>query len=80
MVGNTAPLGGRQFGGADIEVAIHLQRIAVDDFAVELLGNHKCQIALSRAGRTGDCNQGPVGYVCLVWSRHGFLLSNPVIQ
>ena len=56
---DAAPLGRRQFRGADIEMAIHLQRIAVDDLTVEFFGEQKGQIALSGAGRPNDCNQRP---------------------
>ena len=59
VVRDTAPLGNRQFRSADIEMAIHLQRIAIDDFTVEFFGEQKSQIALSRAGRAYDCNQRP---------------------
>jgi len=59
MVRNTPPLGWRQFCGAYVEMAIHLQRIAVDDLAVEFFGEQKSQVALSGAGGTYDCNQRP---------------------
>ena len=77
VMGNTAALGQRQFRRANIEVAIYLQRVAVDNFSVELFRDEKCQIALSRSGRAGDCNQWPVGYVCLygVW---GFCCQTPL--
>ena len=69
VMGNTATLGQRQFGSADIKVAIHLERVAVDNFSVELFRKQKCQIALSGSGGTGDCNQGSIGCVWLyvVW-------------
>ena len=41
VMGNAAALGQRQLGGADIKVAIHLQGVAVDDFAVELFRDPK---------------------------------------
>ena len=69
MMRNTAALGEGQLGSADIEVAIDLQRVAVDDFSVKLFGNQQRQIALSRPGGTGHCNQGSGGRVRLyvVW-------------
>ena len=42
VMGNSAALGQGQLGGADIEMAIHLQGVAVDDFAIELFGDQKC--------------------------------------
>ncbi len=39
VMGDTTALGQRQFGSADIKVAIHLQRVAVDNFSVELFRN-----------------------------------------
>ena len=64
VMGNSAAFGQRQFGRADIEVAIHLQGVAVDNFAVELFRDQKCEIALSGSGGTGDCNQWSFGCVC----------------
>ena len=57
VVGNAAPLLRRQLGGSDIEVAVDLERIAVDHFAVERFGNGQRQVAFSGAGGTGHCNQ-----------------------
>jgi hypothetical protein len=65
MMRNITALGEGQLGSADIEVAIDLQRVAIDDFSVELLGNEERQIALSGPGGTGDCNQGSLARVWL---------------
>ncbi len=62
---NTTALPFRQLGGADIEMAVDLQGVAVDDFAMEILGNLKGQVALSGPGRAGDCNQWHIGHVCV---------------
>src|SRR6266567_2408232 len=60
---NTTAFPFRQFGGADIEMAVDLQGITTDDFAMETLRNLKGQIALSGPGRAGDCNQRQIGHV-----------------
>jgi hypothetical protein len=65
MMRNTTALREGQFGSADIEVAIDLQGVAVDDFSVEPFGKQKCQIALSGPGGTGDCNQRSLARVWL---------------
>ena len=36
VMGNATPFGERGFGRPDVEMAIDLQRIAVDDFTMEL--------------------------------------------
>ena len=64
MVRNAAPLVKRQLGGADVEMAVDLQRVAVDDFAVEPLRDFQRQIAFSGAGGAGHCNQREFHYVC----------------
>ena len=56
---NAALLRHRQLRRANVEVAINLQRIAIDDFAIELAGQEQSQIALSGAGRTDHRNQWP---------------------
>src|ERR1019366_1316964 len=65
MMRNTAALADGQFGSADIEVAIDLQGVAVDDFSVELFGNQERQMALSGPGGTGNRNQGSLACVWL---------------
>ena len=60
MVGYAAAGGGRRFGRADIEAAVQLEGVAIDDFTVEDFGDAQRQVALSRRGRAGDHNQGPV--------------------
>ena len=60
---NAPPFFGRHFGSTDVEVAVDLQRIAIEDFAVELLRDFECQIALSRAGRAHHRNQREVRHV-----------------
>ena len=57
VVRNSTPLTKRQFGGPDVKMAIHLQRIAVDDFAMEFFSNLKREVAFSGARRTTHCNQ-----------------------
>jgi hypothetical protein len=53
-MGDLPALGGGQFGRANIESAINLDRIAIDNFAAELLGNIEGQLAF--AGRSGAEN------------------------
>ncbi len=48
--------------GADIEAAVQLDGIAIDDLAAELLRNAQREIALARSGRAGDDNQGRIGH------------------
>ena len=54
MVGYAVASRRRRFGRADIETAVELEGIAIDDFTREGLGNLKCQLALSRSGRADD--------------------------
>ncbi len=60
---NAAALGGRQFGGSDIEMPIDLQRIAIDHFAVESNSYFECESAFSRPGWSRDRNQRRLGCV-----------------
>jgi len=66
---NATTGGERQLGGSDVKVAVHLEGVAVDDFAVEPFSEQKCQIALSGSGGTDHCNQGSFRCVCVygVW-------------
>ena len=57
VVRDAAPLRLRELGRPDIEPAVHLERIAVHDFAVEPFGERQRQIAFSRAGGTNYRNQ-----------------------
>ena len=57
MVGYAAARGGRRFGRADIEAAVQLEGIAIDDFTREGFGDAQRQLALSRCGRTHDRHQ-----------------------
>jgi hypothetical protein len=56
MMRNSAPLVRAQFGRADIEMAIYLERIAVDDFSLERLGQKQRQIAFPRSGGSHQRN------------------------
>jgi len=62
---NTTALPLRQFGGADVEMAVDLQGVTIDDFAMEILSNLKGQFALSGPGWSSDCNQWHIGRVCV---------------
>ena len=44
----------RELGGSDVEVAINLEGIAVDDLATECLTNVEREIAFSRSGGSDD--------------------------
>ena len=48
-------------GGADIELAIHRDRIAVDDLALEFLRERQRQRRFSAGRRTKDHNQQRLG-------------------
>jgi len=65
---NPAPLGFRQLGRADIEVAVDLERIAVYDFAAEFFTEAQGEIALTRSGRSDDGEEWTGG---IVLSRDG---------
>ena len=54
MMRNAAALGSRDLVGADVEAAIDRGRIAVDDLAVEPLGERERQRALAGRGRPED--------------------------
>jgi hypothetical protein len=54
----TAGSGGR-LGRADVEAAVKLEGIAIDDFTRKDFGDAQGQIGLSRCGRTDDHDQGP---------------------
>jgi hypothetical protein len=51
----------RRFGGADVESAVELEGIAIDDFAGEFLANAQCESAFARPGWTGDDQEGVLG-------------------
>ena len=72
-MGNTTALFLRQFGSADIEVAIHLKGVAIDNFSIELFRDPECQIALSRSCGTANCNQWSLRRVWVyeVWGFNG---------
>ena len=54
MMRDLAALGGRCFGGADIEPAIDLYGVVVDDLAVEFRGQMEGQRALTASGGAED--------------------------
>jgi hypothetical protein len=47
----------RNLGGADVEPAIQLHGIAVDDLTLKFLRDPQRERAFSSAGRTYDCNK-----------------------
>jgi hypothetical protein len=47
MMRNAAAFRYRQFGSADVEVAVNLERIAIYHLAVELLGDLECEFTLT---------------------------------
>jgi len=57
VMGNTPSLTFRQLGRPYVEMAKNLQRIAIDDFAMELLRDLQRQFALAGTRRTSDSNQ-----------------------
>ncbi len=58
MVRNPMPGRFRQLGRADVEMAIDLQRITVDDFTVEFLRDTDGKLAFAGPGGAYHCNQG----------------------
>ena len=54
VVRHPGALGERRLGGADVEPAVDLQRVGVDDLSAQSLGESERQRALSRCGRTDD--------------------------
>lgn len=58
MMGDASPLCRRRLGGADIEAAVDLQRIAVYDLASDGPGHGQSERALAGAGGSGDNQKG----------------------
>ena len=54
MVGYAAAGGDGRLGRADIEAAVELEGIAIDDFTRKGFGDAQCQLALARCGRADD--------------------------
>ena len=65
MMGDAPPSGERELRRPNIEMAVHLQRIAIDDFAIEMLCQVKSQIALPGTSWTDYRNQRTFGRVCI---------------
>jgi hypothetical protein len=57
VLANSAGLVWRNLGGADVESAIELKRVAVDDLSLKFGGNPQSERAFSRAGWADNCNQ-----------------------
>ena len=58
MVRDTAALRQRCFGGADVEAAIKLEGIAIDDLARKFFANPQRECAFAGSGWAGDHDQG----------------------
>ena len=58
MVRDAGLFGLENFGGADIQKPVDLDRIATDDLALESTGQAKCQTGLSTCGRSQDGDEG----------------------
>jgi hypothetical protein len=54
---DTALFCGWDFGGRDVQAAIDLHRIAIDDFTIEAFGECEAKIAFAGSGRADYCNQ-----------------------
>ena len=54
MMGNSRLLRGSQFTRANVQVPVQLQRIAIDDFAIQTDGELERKVALTRPGRAED--------------------------
>ena len=61
MVRRAGALGGAGLGGADVELAIHGDRVAVDDLAVELLSERQRQRRFSAGRGPEDDHQQRLG-------------------
>ena len=72
-MGNTTALVERQFGSADIEMAIHLQGVAINDLTAESFGDGQGQFAFSAPGGANDGNQRQISRIC---STRGYVFSN----
>ncbi len=51
MVSDAAPLGGRNFRGADVEVPVDLSRVANENFAAQLLGKMDSKLGFAGGSR-----------------------------
>jgi len=58
MVGYAAPERRGRFGRADVEAAVELEGITVDDLAQKLFGNAESEFGFAGAGGTDDGDQG----------------------
>jgi len=63
VVRNAAAFRGRKFSRSDIEVAIDLQRVAINNFAAEGVSYFERECAFSRSCWPGDRNQRRLGRV-----------------
>jgi hypothetical protein len=61
MMWRSRALVDRRLGRAYIELAIHRDRVAVDDLAIELLCQRKRQRSLPASGGSKDYNQQRAG-------------------
>src|SRR6266853_226761 len=57
-MGDSLSIGGGGLSGANIENAVELQRIAVDDFSPKNHSDPQGERGLARSGRAGNHNQG----------------------
>jgi hypothetical protein len=67
-VRNTAPVALRKFGRADVEEAVDLDRVAIDDLAREFRRNTQGEFGLSTPGGSGYGDQG----ILILTQRYGF--------
>ena len=69
MMRDAAPLRCRELGGPDIQSAIDLNRVAVEDFSLERFAKHQGELAFARAGGAEHRDQRPQRKIRV--SRHG---------
>ena len=62
MVRDPAPFLGWSFGGSDVEVAVNLERIAIDDLPAVLRTDAESEVAFAGSGRPDDCYQGKIAH------------------
>ena len=69
MVRNSPSPFERNFGRSDIEIAEDLERVAIDNFAIELLGDAQRKVAFTRACWPDDRYQWEIPHRFSVYRR-----------
>lgn len=65
MMRYSALLGERWFGGADVETAVEIARVGIDDFGVEMEPEFDAERGFADGGRSGDDDEFRfIGFWC----------------